>query len=135
VTTPLLKPSQYERIVGRYEKRIVRERVKTAETRKAQKAWSELSAKVCARAKGICQVSGAQTTRYGKGDPRLWGQAHHIVFRSAGGKDEMSNLIWVTFEIHTCIHHHQLDVTGTADSFLVTDPRSAAIGDGPDGVK
>lgn len=75
------------RDIAKHERQEERAKLSKSEQRKAAKAWSELSAKVCARDKGICRISGAQTTKYGKGKPNLWGQAHHIVFRSAGGRD------------------------------------------------
>lgn len=115
------KPSKLDRDLKKFAKQQQSETAKRAAKRKAENEWRVLSLQVCARAKGICQVSGAQTTKYGKGDPRLWGQAHHLVMRSAGGRDEMSNLIWVTYETHTKIHAHQIEVTGTADNFTVRE--------------
>lgn len=46
------------------------------------------------------------------------GHHHHIVFRSAGGKDESSNLMLACARCHAAIHAHRLSVRGNADEEL-----------------
>ena len=51
--------------------------------------------------KGRCQVTGHD-------NPLLYGvptaEAHHVVYRSRGGADEMENLVLVSPNLHTAIH-------------------------------
>lgn len=110
VTFP--KPTRLARDVVKHERRLVRETAKRTETRKEQKAWSELSAKVCKRDGNVCRVCWGQTTKFGVGNPRFYGQAHHIVYRSAGGQDDMSNLIWTCGQCHDDEHQHRIRITG-----------------------
>ena len=46
------------------------------------------------------------------------GHHHHVVFRSAGGRDESSNLMLACTRCHSAIHAHKLTVTGNADEQL-----------------
>lgn len=46
------------------------------------------------------------------------GHHHHIQFRSAGGRDESSNLMLACARCHAAIHAHRLTVTGNADERL-----------------
>lgn len=43
---------------------------------------------------------------------------HHVVFRSAGGKDETGNLMLACGICHSNIHAHRLTVSGNADGTL-----------------
>lgn len=120
---PLLKPSQYQRLVSKWEAKVRREGVKKAETRKEQRAWAELSAKVQARDKSTCRVCSCQTTPWGKGHPKYWTQVHHIVYRSAGGADSLQNCIVLCGLCHQAEHEHRLSITGTSDALVVTGRR------------
>lgn len=119
----LAKPSRLDRDVAKWERRVTSASEKRKRERAEAQAWRVLSLRVEARDKGCCRVCTCQTTAFGKGDPRLWGAAHHIVYSSAGGPDEMSNLIWLCRRCHDAEHRHELSITGTADALVILRPR------------
>lgn len=113
------KPSKLARQSARYERRMERQAVKTKQTRAEQAAWSKRSAECCVRDRGICRVCFCQTTKAFTGHPKLWGQAHHIIYRSAGGPDDLWNLVWVCGGCSADEHEHRISITGTADALKV----------------
>jgi 5-methylcytosine-specific restriction endonuclease McrA len=113
----LAKPSALARKVSKWERVTVREREKRARERQAERKWRALSAMVCFRDKSQCRVCQVLTLR--AGDPRLIGAAHHIVYRSAGGTDTMSNLVWTCGQCHDDEHQHRLSITGTAEKLKI----------------
>lgn len=116
---PLTKPSRLDRDVAKFNRRVEQATTKRQETRKQQAAWLALSDKVRHRDGNQCRVCTCQTTRWGVGNPVFWGSAHHLVYRSAGGPDELSNLVWLCRTCHTAEHQHQLVLTGTAAQLRV----------------
>lgn len=88
-------------------------------------AWAKRSAECRDRDKHTCRICTCQTTKWGKGDPRTWGAAHHIRYRSAGGSDDLSNLVWVCFTCHERIHKAEIHLSGTSEQLWVTDPFTA----------
>lgn len=115
----LTKPTALARQVQRYERQQERKAAKVAREKAEAQAWRVLSLKVYARDKGLCRVCGVQTTPAGKGHPAQWGAVHHIVYRSAGGGDAMSNLILLCFRCHDLEHQHTITIRGTADALEV----------------
>jgi 5-methylcytosine-specific restriction endonuclease McrA len=109
-----LKPTRLERDVAKFDARLQRERAKDAEDRAKQRAWSELSREIAKRDGGRCRVCGIRTGRPG-GDPRLIGAAHHITYKSAGGRDTTANLIWICGQCHAAEHQHQIVISGNGD--------------------
>lgn len=114
----LAKPSRLDRDVAKWQRRVTSASEKRTREREAAQAWRVLSLRVEARDKGCCRVCGCQTTRAGTGDPRLWGAAHHVIYRSLGGQDVESNLVWLCRRCHEDIHAHRIAIEGTADSFI-----------------
>ena len=115
---PLQKPSKVDRLYRKYASRMDRKRARVAREREAEAEWRVLSMRVEARDGGLCRVCGCEAPRK-KGDPRFWGQAHHIVYRSAGGPDELWNLVWICNMDSEREHHHTLRITGTADDLRI----------------
>lgn len=72
-----------------------RPRVLTQQDRDREKArnWRDVSKSVRLRDQGKCRVCGKPGT-----DP------HHIVYRSHGGRDVESNLVWSCRPCHKAIH-------------------------------
>jgi len=62
--------------------------------------WRDASLTVRTREHGRCRICGDHGT-----------QAHHLIYRSHGGRDEPSNLIWTCLTCHRLIHAHVLLVT------------------------
>lgn len=83
----------------------------------AQKAQRDVYRLVTARDKRKCRACLNQA------DPNALdmlkrGHHHHIQFRSAGGRDESSNLMLACARCHSAIHAHRLTVSGDADGPL-----------------
>lgn len=118
--------SRLDRLVAKWE----RQQLKSAEKRKAKRlydeAWAKVSAQVSVRDKGLCRVCTCQTVRFGKGDPRLWGMAHHVVYRSAGGADTLQNCIWVCQSCHDKEHRHVIRISGTAEALEIAHENQSA---------
>lgn len=108
----IAKPSRLERAVEKWK----RHETSTAEKRRVKRlrdeAWAKVSAQVSVRDKQTCRVCGCQTTRFGSGNPVTWGVCHHLVFRSAGGSDDLSNLVWLCHSCHDGVHQHTLTLEG-----------------------
>lgn len=66
----------------------------------AGKAWKLLCQNVYERDKGKCRSCHSRETL----------QAHHLMFRSRGGNDEMSNLALLCQLCHADVHNHNLVV-------------------------
>lgn len=117
----IAKPSPLERRIAKYVKTTKRQQEKQARQRQAERKWRALSAMVCHRDKGICRVCEVPTLKAGHGDPKLWGQAHHIIYRSAGGPDALWNLVWICSGCSDAEHiKHTIDISGTDDNLTVT---------------
>lgn len=114
---PILKSSPLARQVRKWERQIVRDKEKTARERKADREWRGISQAVQQRDGGKCRVCKVHT--FWGGNPALIGQAHHILYRSAGGTDDLKNLIWLCGGCHEKEHLHQIEITGTATRLKV----------------
>lgn len=121
----IAKSSRLQRDVEKYNHRIEAKAAKDLAKRQTAKLRSALSALVKLRDKGCCRVCNVPTVRHGH--PALIGAAHHIVYRSAGGKDELSNLIWTCAKCHDDEHHHEIVITGTAGTLRIEVNESVAI--------
>lgn len=70
--------------------------------------------------KGRCQVTGHDS-------PLLYGvptaEAHHVVYRSRGGADEMENLVLVSPNLHTAIHAANATFDYASLSFIFPNGR------------
>lgn len=80
----------------------------------ALRQWAAVCKAVDLRDKRTCRCCGRHA------DPNAIGltkraDRHHIIYRSAGGRDETSNLITLCAGCHDAEHRHQLDVRGDAD--------------------
>ncbi len=117
--TFLSKQSKLEKAISKWEKAQGREETRKKLRRLHDEAWAKVSAQVCVRDKQTCRICGCQTTRWGVGNPRYFGSAHHIVMRSAGGKDVPENLLWTCWRDHDAIHRHEITVTGTSDNLFI----------------
>jgi len=114
----IAKPSRLARQVSKWQKQTAKAKAKKAKDQQAERKWRALSAMVDHRDCGLCRVCGHLTFK--AGDPRSIGQAHHIVYRSAGGKDTMANLIHLCGQCHDDEHQHRIAISGTADTLTWT---------------
>ena len=100
--SPLLKPNA--------------KRAKAAKKRAEAKAWSALRAAVFVRDRGICRACHCPSQW---NSAPLMGHTHHIVYRSKGGKDTLSNCILLCGDCHRLEHEHRIRITGTADDLRI----------------
>lgn len=70
--------------------------------------WRNVAAAVKLRDKGMCRLCGRKGV-----DP------HHIVMRSLGGRDEVSNALLTCRRCHDDIHGHVIKLDGTASSLII----------------
>lgn len=84
------------------------------EIRAGESRWDWLKRFICEREKGRCRVCGKKCAY---GDPiQSRADAHHIIFKSAGGPDETWNLIFVCRACHDLVHKlKKLFLSGNAD--------------------
>lgn len=64
-------------------------------TRLTLEEWQDLRAKLCDRANAHCENPACQRCL-----PLAIGEAHHIKRRSQGGRDEITNLLWLCGRCH-----------------------------------
>ncbi len=113
----LAKPSRLDRDVAKWAARVAKAAKRNAEVRAAKAAWLKRSKECEQRDGGICRFCGELTTNFL--GPSMAGEAHHIVYRSAGGTDDLSNLIWLHAQCHDFEHKHRISITGTADNLRI----------------
>lgn len=80
-------------------------RKKKAE-RERMSNWKKLAAAVTKRDGKHCRCCGALHAL----------DLHHILMRSLGGKDELTNLCWVCRDCHKAIHGHALKARWADDA-------------------
>src|SRR6187397_2020243 len=113
----LPKPSSFDHAVTKWNKRISRRKAREAEERQSRREWTELRKPVYVRDEGRCRMCGVTAT-WSPFDPRTTGEAHRIVFRSAGGADETANLVWLCGSCHALIHQHRKSIAGNGDEAI-----------------
>ena len=85
-----------------------------------EQAWRALCRQVEQRDRRMCRVCHRSCHLTGKGKWKA--DPHHIVFRSAGGRDEPKNVILLCRSCHDDIHvHGVLAVRGYADVRLFVE--------------
>jgi 5-methylcytosine-specific restriction endonuclease McrA len=114
----LLKPSRLERLLSKFTRRKTRE--KQARQKKAAEyiEWTRLRAKVFQRDKGRCRAFGTPVA-FSSPDPKKLAHVHHVIYRSAGGSNELDNLILLSLPAHEMVHQMgTLDVTGDGNALV-----------------
>lgn len=82
-----------------------RTREKARAARAKAKAWKAVCEAVRARDGGcrICRVWS------------VWMEYHHVIFRSQGGTDDTSNVVWLCRRCHNRVHARRVWISGDAD--------------------
>lgn len=83
----------------------------------AEKVWRECCQAVDARDHRICRACGRKTNPDDVG--LLRGHRHHIVYRSAGGKDVSENVVTLCPACHNAEHKNELQIHGDANDCLL----------------
>lgn len=99
--------------------------LKKQQADEAEKHERDVYAAVDLRDKRCCRVCGV------KADPTAVGvlqkaHHHHLVYRSAGGPTETSNIALLCAKCHNAEHKHQIVIEGNADEGLTLWKRSAS---------
>lgn len=121
---PLLKPSKLERDVRRYERRQAKAKATRATAGKEARLWQRIRSTVFERDRGRCRVCDVSVRLTGR-SPFDAAHVHHIKYRSAGGTDNLENLVLLCGVCHDDEHQHRIDITGNGDGQLVVTRRSA----------
>jgi 5-methylcytosine-specific restriction endonuclease McrA len=116
----LPKPSRLIAAVSKWQRKITADAAKRASAKATKAAWLKLVGQVAARDAGHCRVCRVRVTGPGDGDPRRFAHTHHIVYRSAGGTDDLSNLVLLCAQCHDDEHQHRITLTGTATSLRLS---------------
>jgi len=116
---PFVKPDAIERRIAKHAKRVEKGRIKRALDAVAWAAWDALKRLVYERDHGCCRVCG-KALKFRSDNPLEESDAHHIIFRSAGGVNETWNLITVCAwpchkQIHRRVPSSWLEVEGNGD--------------------
>lgn len=117
---PLTKPSALAVKVRKHERKTSRKRAKDDDDRAHASVMAELRRLAFMRDRGRCRVFGTPLVLV-TDNPSKLSHAHHVVFRSLGGRDELSNLATISPAAHDLIHHSsskRLIVVGDADETL-----------------
>lgn len=114
----LLKSSRLDRDIARYQRRRQRHTTRQAKKRALMLVSSQLRKEAYARDGGRCRVTGVPLKLVSE-NPELVAHGHQVIFKSAGGKDELWNIATVAPRVHEGIHQHKYDVEGNANDTLI----------------
>lgn len=117
---PLTKPSRLPEQIRKHERKQSRRNAKAEADRVEAAISSELRAQAFRRDRGRCRVLGAVLVLH-TDNPLKLAHAHHVIFRSLGGPDELWNLATISPLAHDFIHKpksQRITVEGNADETL-----------------
>jgi hypothetical protein len=110
---PNFKPApgsgKRERYTRKLSARAEQARADRAAKHAERKAALKRRHDVFVRDGGRCRALGVQVFLVAA-DPRVVGHVHHIKFKSAGGTDDLENLILLSPAAHDLVHQHLLDI-------------------------
>lgn len=129
--TATAKPSRLDRDVKKFEGKVGRRKAKTKRDRENAKEQTARRRAVFERDQSRSRASGV-LVRWADENPSLVGHRHHIVFRSVGGSDDLSNLVLLTESEHEMAHargsKYVLDIAGDANGTLTFTQRELETG-------
>ena len=107
------------RATGSFQKSDMPSRVDKAKASKVEKeaTWRAVCKAVDARDGKQCRCCDNRSDPDATG-LLTRGHRHHIVYRSAGGRDESSNIVSLCSSCHNDEHKHRLLIEGNADERL-----------------
>ena len=110
------RASKFDRYESKQTRRQKVRNNKLAEKREAQAQARAIRAACWGRDGGKCRACG-KVVKLRSDSPFDLMHAHHIIFRSAGGADELSNRLCLCGICHDDVHRHVLTISG--DPYLV----------------
>jgi hypothetical protein len=121
----LMKSSKFAREVDKHKARTKRATAKRQEARRDRVEWALVCLSIVKRDQGRCRVCG-RTVKPLSDDPKVRAEVHHIVYRSAGGSDDESNLLLTCGECHFLEHQHRIEIDGHGDGLVTIVTRDEA---------
>ena len=119
LTGPLVKPSRLDVEVRKYHRRTAAQAAKHREDRAHDALMQELRKQAYARDRGLCRAFN-YILKLHTDNPEQWAHPHHFIFRSLGGRDELSNIITLSRYAHELIHRHKtLEIAGDPMGTLI----------------
>jgi 5-methylcytosine-specific restriction endonuclease McrA len=119
------KPSRFDREVSKFKRQQAKAKAKRQEARRDRVEWALVCLAISKRDASRCRVCG-RTVKALSADPKVRAEVHHIVYRSAGGSDDESNLLLTCGECHFLEHQHRLDISGHGDGLVTIVTRDEA---------
>ena len=117
IGAPLLKVGRLAPALRKLERIRKDKRAKLEDVRKHRIQATRIRLEVFRRDRWVCRACFRRML-WQHDDPRRVGHAHHVVYRSAGGSDQPSNLVTLCAACHEQEHQHLLTIEGRPDATL-----------------
>lgn len=121
------KPSRFRRDVVKHAGKVEKAAAARKQSANERAIWKAIGRAVWTRDGGMCRVCSRHVRRehvY----PTMAAQCHHIVYRSAGGSDEFSNLVTLCGQCHADEHEHRISITGSGNGVITVYRRHVETG-------
>jgi len=113
----LAKPSKFERDVAKWKRQRAKDTKKRKDAMRERVEWQLTCNAIFRRDGGACRACGREVKQV-SANPLTRAETHHIVYRSAGGTDDESNLVLLCAQCHADEHAHLIRITGQGDGKL-----------------
>lgn len=116
------KPSKHQRQEARHKARVLKAKTKRAEQDGKREKWAAIALAAYNRDNGCSRASGRHL-KFRNGSPFTIADPHHIIWKSAGGPDELWNVCTLDRSEHDRVHMRgnyktRLEVEGNANETL-----------------
>lgn len=113
-------PYKFTRWINREEKRKAKAREKRLSDQTKRLAWNLQRVALHTRIGGRCQRCKDRVYLSHR-NPFVVLHSHHLIWKSRGGGDELSNQVGLDAKCHDLVHRNLVDVSGTAEDPIFTD--------------
>jgi len=114
----IAKPTKFERDVAKWKRQRAKDTKKRKDAMRERVEWQLTCNAIFKRDGGECRVCH-KAVRQVSANPELRAETHHIVYRSAGGSDDESNLVLLCAQCHADEHAHRIEISGCGDSRVI----------------
>ncbi len=115
------KPSKLlaasDRYLAKQKKAAAKRTLKRKAKLDAIAAFQVVRERAYRRDGGCCRVLGIPLKLHSD-NPFLVAHAHHVIYRSAGGTDDLDNILTVSLDAHRMEHEHKIDISGHANGVI-----------------
>jgi 5-methylcytosine-specific restriction endonuclease McrA len=122
-----VKSSALDREQAKYDRKLARKREKDRVERLERERQAAIREQRFVMDKGRCRAYDVPLSLVTK-NPRERAHCHHVIFRSAGGSDELHNRVTLSPKAHEQIHDHKLDIFGEPNSTLTFELKNPETG-------